>query len=45
MRAVRLHNGTIEARNVAPGLRVTIDLPAACALNSSSPRLPAQPPR
>jgi two-component system sensor histidine kinase CpxA len=29
MRAVKLHNGTIEAKNVAPGLQVTIDLPQA----------------
>jgi len=27
MRAVRLHNGTIEAKNVTPGLLVTIELP------------------
>ncbi|HXE63316.1 MAG TPA: ATP-binding protein [Bryobacteraceae bacterium] len=27
MRAVKLHNGTIEAKNVAPGLLVTIELP------------------
>jgi len=28
MRAVKLHNGTIEAKNVTPGLLVTITLPA-----------------
>ncbi|HEY4085454.1 MAG TPA: ATP-binding protein [Bryobacteraceae bacterium] len=28
MRAVKLHNGTIEAKNVTPGLLVTIELPA-----------------
>ncbi|MDE3197933.1 MAG: HAMP domain-containing protein [Acidobacteriota bacterium] len=27
MRAIRLHNGTIEARNATPGLRVVIEVP------------------
>jgi len=30
-RAVELHNGTMRAQNVRPGLRVEIDLPVAVA--------------
>ncbi|HVW10361.1 MAG TPA: ATP-binding protein [Bryobacteraceae bacterium] len=42
MRAVQLHNGTIDAKNVTPGLLVTIELHQA---NSWQPRSPALLPR